>query len=65
MQLHYIKASAYRVKPLSKKGNLSIDGEPFPFDPFQVEVLPGLATLLSSHGFYNAPFNERISGKKQ
>ncbi|KAE9409702.1 hypothetical protein BT96DRAFT_913209 [Gymnopus androsaceus JB14] len=56
--LHYLKANAYRIKPLSKKGNLSIDGELYPFDPFQVEVLPGLATLLSSHGSYNAPFSE-------
>lgn len=58
IQLHYLKANAYRIKPLSKKGNLSIDGELYPFDPFQVEVLPGLATLLSSHGSYNAPFSE-------
>ncbi|KAF5377073.1 hypothetical protein D9757_007739 [Collybiopsis confluens] len=59
----YIKAEAYRVKPLSKKGFLSIDGEAYPFEDFQVEVLPKLATLISSCGSYIAPFHEPASKK--
>ncbi|KAF5339283.1 hypothetical protein D9758_013298 [Tetrapyrgos nigripes] len=55
--IHYVKASAYRVKPRTTKGCLSIDGEAFPFEPFQVEVLPRLATLLSPHGYYVADFH--------
>ncbi|KAJ3725910.1 ATP-NAD kinase-like domain-containing protein [Lentinula raphanica] len=62
--LHYIKAEAYRVKPLSKKGYLSIDGESYPFEEFQVEVLPRLATLLSSHGHYKAPFDDTKARSK-
>ncbi|KAF8921225.1 ATP-NAD kinase-like domain-containing protein [Mucidula mucida] len=55
----YIKAHAYRVKPLSPKGALAIDGEPFPFEPFYVEVHPKLATLLSPHGYYAAEFPQK------
>jgi hypothetical protein len=55
-KLHYVKAHAYRVKPLSDKGSLAIDGEIFPFEEFQVEVHQGLATLLSPHGHYAADF---------
>ncbi|KAJ4469370.1 ATP-NAD kinase-like domain-containing protein [Lentinula edodes] len=62
--LHYLKAEAYRIKPLSKKGYLSIDGESYPFEEFQVEVLPRLATLLSSYGYYNAPFDD-VKASKQ
>ncbi|KAF9075253.1 ATP-NAD kinase-like domain-containing protein [Rhodocollybia butyracea] len=60
----YLKVRAYRIKPLSQKGCLAFDGEPFPFEEFQVEVLPKLATLLSPHGFYNAPFNEPAASKR-
>ncbi|KIK57780.1 hypothetical protein GYMLUDRAFT_246764 [Collybiopsis luxurians FD-317 M1] len=56
--LHYLKAHAYRVKPVLKKGFLSIDGEAYPFEEFQVEVLPKLATFISTYGSYNAPFHE-------
>ncbi|KAJ4000735.1 ATP-NAD kinase-like domain-containing protein [Lentinula boryana] len=62
--LHYVKAEAYRIKPLSKKGYLSIDGESYPFEEFQVEVLPKLANLLSSHGYYNASFDDVTARKK-
>lgn len=54
--LKYYKAYAYRVKPLGTKGVLSVDGENFLFEEFQVEVHPGLATLLSPHGYYAADF---------
>ncbi|KAG6898377.1 hypothetical protein C0992_009052 [Termitomyces sp. T32_za158] len=36
--LHYVKAHAYRIKPLGPKGSLAVDGEIFPFEEFQVEV---------------------------
>jgi sphingosine kinase len=55
-QLQYFKAHAYRVKPLEEKGIVSVDGEQFPFEEFQVEVHPGLATLLSPYGRYAADF---------
>ncbi|KAJ7774558.1 ATP-NAD kinase-like domain-containing protein [Mycena maculata] len=58
-QFKYIKAYAYRVKPLAPKGNFSVDGEVFPFEEFQVETHQGLATLLSPHGYYAAEFARR------
>ncbi|KAF5381091.1 hypothetical protein D9615_003996 [Tricholomella constricta] len=58
-QLHYVKAHAYRVKPLVSKGSLAVDGEIFPFEEFQVEVHQKLATLLSPHGYYAADFSSR------
>ncbi|KIY43431.1 hypothetical protein FISHEDRAFT_53553 [Fistulina hepatica ATCC 64428] len=55
--VHYVKAHAYRVKPLNKaKGFLSVDGESFPYEDFQVEVHKGLGTFLSTHGTYVADF---------
>ncbi|KAF8964016.1 ATP-NAD kinase-like domain-containing protein [Flammula alnicola] len=57
--MHYVKAHAYRVKPLQKKGYLAVDGEPYPFEEFQVEVHQGLATLLSLYGHYAARFEPR------
>ena len=59
LQQHYFKAHAYRVKPLSKKGHFTVDGEEFPFDEFQVEVHRGLGTLLSPYGYYAATFQPR------
>ncbi|KAF9265425.1 hypothetical protein L218DRAFT_1019822 [Marasmius fiardii PR-910] len=50
--VHYIKARAYRMKPLSKNGSLSIDGEAFPFEELQVEVLPRHGSFLSLHDSY-------------
>ncbi|TFK55042.1 hypothetical protein OE88DRAFT_1623656 [Heliocybe sulcata] len=53
---HYYKAQAYRITPHSKKGCLSIDGEAYPFEEYQVEVHPKLGTLLSMHGRYATEF---------
>ncbi|KAG6866957.1 hypothetical protein C0991_003873 [Blastosporella zonata] len=61
--LHYIKAHAYRVKPLSPKGALAVDGEIFPFEEYQVEVHQKLATLLSPYGYYAANFSAPRSSK--
>lgn len=55
-QLHYVKAHAYRVKPLKKKGHLAVDGEIYPFKEFQVEVHQCLGTLLSPYGHYAVDF---------
>jgi sphingosine kinase len=33
-----------------KEGFIAIDGERVPFEPFQAEVIPGLATVLSKRG---------------
>ncbi|KAF7363467.1 DAGKc domain-containing protein [Mycena sanguinolenta] len=52
--LKYIKAHAYRVKPLAPKGAVAVDGEVFPLEEFQVETHQGLATLLSPYGHYAA-----------
>lgn len=57
LQQRYMKATAYRVEPYSADGCLSIDGEGYPFEPFEVEVLKGLARLLSPCGFYNVEFD--------
>ncbi|KAI7141610.1 hypothetical protein KC352_g29386 [Hortaea werneckii] len=32
------------------EGLISIDGEKVPFEPFQAEVVPGLATVISKRG---------------
>jgi sphingosine kinase len=63
-QQHYFKAHAYRIKPLSTKGCLSVDGEAFPFGEFQVEVHRGLGTLLSPYGHYAVNFQPRVVGRK-
>ncbi|EJU05500.1 hypothetical protein DACRYDRAFT_98209 [Dacryopinax primogenitus] len=47
---HYFKVHAYRAIPLAQKGNISIDGERWPFLPFQVEVHKGLGRTLSMLG---------------
>ncbi|PFH54314.1 hypothetical protein AMATHDRAFT_44835 [Amanita thiersii Skay4041] len=57
-KVRYVKAHAYRVRPLTSNGNLSIDGEAMPFEEFQVEVHTKLATLLSLHGHYVADLPE-------
>ena len=59
-----MKAYAYRVKPLTAKGNLSVDGERFPFEEFQIDVHKGLGTLLSLYGHYVSSFEPRIPEKK-
>jgi sphingosine kinase len=60
MQIQYMKAHAYRVKPLKAKGNLSVDGESFPFEEYQVDVHKGLGTFLSLYGHYVSSFKPRI-----
>ena len=56
-QKHYFKAIAYRVEPHSTNSFLSVDGEEYPFEPFEVEVHKGLARLLSPYGVYNVKFS--------
>jgi sphingosine kinase len=52
--VNYRKVSAYRISPRlrpdQKVGYVSIDGEKVPFEPFQVEVVSGLGTVLSRSG---------------
>jgi len=52
---HYFKVHAYRAKPLGS-GYLSVDGEAFPFEEFQVEAHTGLAATLSMLGHYAVDF---------
>ena len=50
-QVRYRKISGYRLIPKGRKsGCISIDGERFPFEPFQAEVHKGLGTVLSKNG---------------
>lgn len=52
--IKYRKVKGYRIvpkQPVKKEdGYISIDGERIPFEPFQVEVHRGLATVLSKTG---------------
>ncbi|KAG9318886.1 ATP-NAD kinase-like domain-containing protein [Chiua virens] len=52
----YFKVSAYRAKPLTAGGVLMVDGEAFPFEEFQIEVLHRLGTLLSPYPYYAPEF---------
>ncbi|GAP92533.1 putative diacylglycerol kinase catalytic domain-containing protein [Rosellinia necatrix] len=53
--LSYRKVAAYRFTPKNQAdGYISIDGERVPFEPFQVEIHPGLGTVLSKTGQYEA-----------
>lgn len=52
----YLKATAYRLRPMQEDGNLSIDGERFPFKEYYAEVHRGLATVLSMNGRYSVDF---------
>ncbi|KAI0703619.1 ATP-NAD kinase-like domain-containing protein [Cytidiella melzeri] len=54
----YFKAEAYRVETNAPHSCLSIDGEKYPFEPYQVEVHPKLATWLSPYGAYHAEFTQ-------
>ncbi|KAL8831048.1 MAG: hypothetical protein Q9191_001094 [Dirinaria sp. TL-2023a] len=60
----YRKISGYRIRPKDQKqGYISIDGERFPFEPFQAEVHRGLGTVLSKTGHvYEAPGVAPITG---
>lgn len=51
-KVEYSKVEAYRLTPAVSEGYLSIDGESFPLEPFQVEVLAGAGCFLSSTGRY-------------
>lgn len=52
----YFKASAYRLELLEEDGNLSIDGERFPFEGYYAEVHRGLGTVLSMNGRFAVDF---------
>ncbi|KAI0406231.1 sphingoid long chain base kinase-like protein [Xylaria palmicola] len=53
--LSYRKVVAYRFTPRDQAdGYISIDGERVPFQPFQVEIHPGLGTVISKRGQYEA-----------
>ncbi|KAI0489922.1 sphingoid long chain base kinase-like protein [Xylaria cf. heliscus] len=53
--LSYQKAVAYRFTPRDQAdGYISIDGERVPFEPFQVEIHPGLGTVISKNARYEA-----------
>jgi len=60
-----MKARAYRVKLLSKEGYLSIDGEPYEYQDFQLEVHQKLGHFLSPYGYYKAPFKPREGEKSK
>jgi sphingosine kinase len=53
--LEYSKIVAYRLTPHQESGYLSIDGEKADFKPFQVEIHPGLATVISKRGRFETP----------
>lgn len=53
----HAKVKAYRLVPRIPKSDktkhyLSIDGEDFPFEPFQTEVFPSVLTILLQEGEY-------------
>ncbi|KLO13544.1 hypothetical protein SCHPADRAFT_874023 [Schizopora paradoxa] len=57
---HYFKATSYRITPNTpdhEKQNLAIDGERYPFGPFEVEIEQGLASFLSPYGAFVDEFN--------
>ncbi|KAK1759153.1 ATP-NAD kinase-like domain-containing protein [Echria macrotheca] len=53
----YRKVVAYRIIPRENcpRGYISIDGESFPWEPFQAEIHKGLGLTLSKKGGYEAP----------
>jgi len=53
----YFKAKAYRLTPHEKEGYLSLDGERYPYTPFEVEVQQSMGTTLGKGG-WNVEFNE-------
>ena len=48
--VRYQKVSGFRIIPRGRPSPIDIDGEHFPFQPFQAEVHPGLGTVLSRSG---------------
>ncbi|AMD20129.1 HCL022Cp [Eremothecium sinecaudum] len=50
-EVQHSKILAYRIVP-KKESVFSVDGERFPFEPLQVEILPKLAKTLLKNGSY-------------
>lgn len=52
--VHHAKITAYRLIPRISSRNhyISVDGESFPFEAFQVEVLPKVLTVLLGDGLF-------------
>lgn len=51
----HTKIKGYRLVPRVKnpsKHYISVDGESFPFEPLQVEIIPSLLTILTQDGNY-------------
>ncbi|RAH50534.1 uncharacterized protein BO95DRAFT_497904 [Aspergillus brunneoviolaceus CBS 621.78] len=46
-KVHMRKVLAYRLSPRASEGWISVDGERYPFEPFQVEVHQGLGRVLA------------------
>ena len=47
--VRYHKISGFRIIP-RRQGHIAVDGEHFPFEPFQAEVHQGLGTVISKSG---------------
>ncbi|KAG2736996.1 hypothetical protein G9P44_001086 [Scheffersomyces stipitis] len=60
-KVHHAKISSYRLIPKIPRNEqhyISVDGESFPFEPLQVEVLPGVLTgLLQGGNFVDTCFS--------
>ncbi|KAI4526696.1 hypothetical protein K525DRAFT_188566 [Schizophyllum commune Loenen D] len=69
-RLTYLKAHAFRVRPVASspnrepQGNLSVDGERFPFKEFTVEVHQKLGRLMSMQGMYMCDFGKEAAKGK-
>ncbi|KAL1701407.1 ATP-NAD kinase-like domain-containing protein [Schizophyllum commune] len=69
-RLTYLKAHAFRVRPVASspnrepQGNLSVDGERFPFKEFTVEVHQKLGRLMSMQGMYVCDFGKEAAKGK-
>ncbi|KAF8509268.1 ATP-NAD kinase-like domain-containing protein [Gautieria morchelliformis] len=48
----YFKAKAYRLTPYAADGYLALDGEKYPYKPFQVEVHQRLGSTLGRGAWY-------------
>ncbi|KAG5360225.1 Sphingoid long chain base kinase 5 [Yarrowia sp. B02] len=48
----YMKIEAFRITPIGPSDYVSIDGESFPIEPYQVEVLPRAGLYLAQEGTY-------------
>ncbi|KZS99214.1 hypothetical protein SISNIDRAFT_546021 [Sistotremastrum niveocremeum HHB9708] len=53
----YYKVEAYRVTPLVDDANVSIDGEKYPCEPFEVQVRKGMANIMSPSGSFVTDFS--------